>query len=201
MMDEDARLERTITEMVAVYMANGEGAGATLAALTEDVMQAMERKRQNTEFMLLSLQKSAAPCLALKFLQWVLSQSDKFYDDPAGLWHLLQCELGLTTEQMAQFAALRIRPTAPSPVPLATAPLTATNAAAAAASSSATPCSLSSSSLDQLLFTVAGTVRSQLSSGQHQLHTLQRLLSPAQLARFFKWVHTFGHVCVKINTH
>lgn len=51
---------------------------------------------------------AAQPCLFMSFVHWVLSQSDKFYTDPSGLWvSLFITDLGASQVQLDRLLALR----------------------------------------------------------------------------------------------
>lgn len=54
------------------------------------------------------LSQGSKPCLPVRFVQWLMSQNDKFYSDPNGLWSsLLSQEVGASPEQLSSLADLR----------------------------------------------------------------------------------------------
>ena len=165
--------EEQLTASIAAMIkgSSDEPAPALLRGFYEAFKQKV--KMNTTHLDLLS--KGSRPCLPLRFVQWLMSQSDKFYSDPNGLWtSLLAQEVGATPEQLAMLGDLRGELQRSSP-----APAWAEVEAAA-------------SHFDKLL-------RSHMSASTQSLERFMGILSPAQLVSFFKWVDRFGGVCVKIN--
>jgi len=118
------------------------------------------------------------PVLPLHFVSWVLSQNDKFYTDASGLWHtVFRHELGLTNEQMTDLLALR-------------AVFKQRNLSSQA----------QQAELDAAYRQFSVAMRRQMSDSQSNFDRVRAILTSDQLAKFFKWVNTFGHVCIKINT-
>jgi len=54
--------------------------------------------------------------------------------------------------------------------------------------------------LDEAYNQLCVLLRQQLTEGESYWSMLQALMSPEQFARFLQWTHTYGPVCIKINT-
>jgi len=143
--------------------ANPNYLGAFYTAFIEKIREDMNQIDQ--------LQASMQSSVCLRFVQWIMNQNDKFYEDPCGLWYsLFSQEVGASPTQLAQLLELR-KEFAQKP------PIT-------------TP-DMVSQAFDAL--------RKAMDDSSRMLGAFAQLFSPAQLALFFQWVERFGPVCIKIN--
>jgi len=155
----------------AIGALTGQGGVVPDPALIQGFYSAYRNKVAENSSHLDALRQCGQPCLPVQFLQWVLSQNDKFYEDPNGLWaSLFAQEVGASAEQLNSLRSLRRDPAAPT--------LTHVQAAA--------------NHLDVLL-------RGHMAESTSTVEKMMGILSPKQLRAFFQWVDRFGPVCVKIN--
>jgi len=118
------------------------------------------------------LQASMQSSLCLRFVQWIMNQHDKFYEDPSGLWYsLFSQEVGASPAQLDQLLELR------KEMLLQRTPIGGPD--------------LVSQAFDAL--------RKAMDDSSRLLAAFAQIFSPAQLVLFFQWVERFGPVCIKIN--
>lgn len=205
---------------------DGTSNGNELTNQIQGLFDMFAKRAKVTEQHLDSLDKLLVPSMPLRFLEWSLTQNDKFYSDPNGLWHCLWAKtLALSTEQMTSLASLRndvmtqraaeaeirmqalsmtgtiINPTANSAA-TTTSDSNANNGNSGYAVTSISPQSLSLSStlsLQAAYSQLSALSRLHVSSANRWLRTLASILTPLQLARYFEWVNIYGHICVQIN--
>jgi len=162
-----------------------------LEALLSQLVPLARQQTATVNTQLSALQRSMLDCLPLRFLDWLLSQNDKFYDDPSGLFaSLFKHEIGLGAEQVQQLLLLR-----------------RDRARSSCNGSNASPIVEEDMKpvdrarrLDEAYNQLCVLLRQQLTEGESYWSMLQALMSPEQFARFLQWTHTYGPVCIKINT-
>jgi hypothetical protein len=143
----------------------------------DSLMTALDMQARTAEQHLNALPHALAPILPLQFLNWAMSQNDKFYSDPSGLWSsVFRHEIGASEQQMAAIVALRDQ--------------------ARRQQLMLNP--NQQGSLQDAYTKVSGLLRAQMASASHFAH-LRTILTPHQIAKFCEWVERFGHVCVMIN--
>jgi len=117
------------------------------------------------------LQTSMQSSLCLRFVQWIMNQSDKFYDDPAGLWYsLFSQEVGASATQLAQLLDLRKEFAQKQVI-----------------------------SGPDVVSQAFDALRKAMDDSSRMMGAFAQIFSPAQLVQFFQWVERFGPVCIKIN--
>jgi len=117
------------------------------------------------------LQTSMQSSLCLRFVQWIMNQNDKFYEDPTGLWYsLFSQEVGASAAQLSQLLELRKEFVQKQPI---------------------TGPDMVSQAFDAL--------RKTMDDSSRMMGAFAQIFSPAQLVQFFQWVERFGPVCIKIN--
>jgi len=143
---------------------------ATLCAYVENFMA----KVQENHMQLNQVQTCIVPCLALRFVQWVLSRNDKFYTDPASLWFSLFIqEVGSSPTQLEHLLALRKAYSEMSPITLHSGGIM----------------------MDQAF----DALRRSLDESARLFGNFLQIFNPPQLLVFLQWVESFGAVCIKIN--
>jgi len=198
-------------------------------AQIQQLFDMLDKRTKVTEIHLDSLDKLLVPSMPLRFLEWVMTQNDKFYTESTGLWNCLWRQtLSLTPTQMSSLLALRseittqraaeaqVRAQALNMTGLSIAvPGSASVAATTCSSSVATPStatlsttsnaiapcvSMSSTlSLQAAYSQLSALSRLHMANSQRNLAALHSILTPLQIARFFEWVNFYGHICVQIN--
>lgn len=115
--------------------------------------------------------QSVHPCLFIRFLQWILTQHNNFYCDPASLWFsLFLQEVRVSANQFDQLFNLH---------------------------QECIDTSFSSfSGLDEQSHFLNQT----LHHPTHMLQRFMHILTSPQLIVFFQWVERYGDVCLKIKT-
>lgn len=120
-----------------------------------------------------SVQKYLAPALPLRFLEWVMSQTDKFYEDNSGLWSsLVNHELNLSTEQLSRLAQLR-------PVMHAQ--------------------KISSAELKSDVNKLQDMLVKHVKQSTENWEAIMSVFQPEQLGKLLNWIDSYGKVCVQIN--
>lgn len=153
----DARLSRAMSDF-----ANPNYLGAFYTAFIDKVRDDMSQ----IDHLQASMQS-----LSLRFVQWIMNQNEKFYEDPCGLWHsLFYQEVGATEMQLAQLHELR-REFAQKQF-------------------------LSGPDMVSQAF---DCLRKAMDDSSRMMGAFAQIFSPAQLVVFFQWVERFGPVCIKIN--
>jgi hypothetical protein len=143
--------------------ANPNYLGAFYSAFIDKIREDMTQIDQ--------LQTSMQSSLCLRFLQWIMNQNDKFYEDPSGLWYsLFSQEVGASASQLAQLLELR-REFAQK----------------------------QSISGPDAITQAFDALRKAIDDSSRMMGAFAQIFSPAQLAQFFQWVERFGPVCIKIN--
>jgi len=143
---------------------------ATLCAYVENLVA----KVQEDQLRLSQLQASVLPCLAVQFVQWVLSRNDKFYMDPGSLWFsLFVQEVGASPDQLDQLLLLRKAFLEQPPTTLP-------------GGAESVP----------LAFDV---LRRSLDDATRLFGSFLQVFNSPQLLAFLQWVERFGAVCIKIN--
>lgn len=144
-----------------------------MAHLIDDVVNVVKRREISARMHLSALDETLEPCMALRFMQWAMCQSDKFFTDNNGLWStLMQHELKVTPEQMSEI--LGLRPT------LKQQQQTWTEV----------------ENTHRLFNTL---LRQHLSNTSAHMIRLRSILTIEQMARYIAWVEQYGPICVKIN--
>lgn len=109
--------------------------------------------------------------LCLRFIQWIMNQNDKFYEDPCGLWYsLFSQEVGASPAQLAQLLELRKEMTQKQLI-----------------------------SGPDMVSQAFDALRKAMDDSSRMMGAFAQIFSPAQLVLFFQWVERFGPVCIKIN--
>jgi len=122
---------------------------------------------ENTSFK--QLLNALSPSLSLRFLGWVLGQTEKFYQDPDGLWvQIFAREVGLSTQQMTGMVALRSQ-------------------------------KLKTGIMQDVRARLAGYLAERDRCGEDTLGKLESILTPKQMRKLHAWIENFGSVCIKIN--
>lgn len=143
--------------------ANPNYLGAFYSAFIDKVREDMTQIDQ--------LQTSMQSSLCLRFVQWIMNQNDKFYEDPCGLWYsLFSQELGASPTQLVQLLELR--------------------------KEFAQKVSISGPDIVSQAF---DALRKAMDDSSRLMAVFAQIFSPAQLTLFFQWVERFGPVCIKIN--
>lgn len=198
---------RYYQEWVAAAV-NGKGQSETpadtarrtneLNHLIDDLLNIYAHKTRTAEACLSALDKVLVPCLPLRFIEWILTQQDKFYTDTNGLWHkLFKVELNLSDEQFTELSVLRsqvaAQRSAENDLRMSAFTWVLSADKQSAASLPATQ------SLQHVHSQMTSLTRLHLQHAQHSLTALRNIMSPQQLARFLDWVERFGSVCITIN--
>jgi len=143
--------------------ANPNYLGAFYTAFIDKIRQDMTQIDQ--------LQASMQSSLCLRFVQWIMNQNDKFYEDSCGLWYsLFSQEVGASPTQLAQLLELRKefaqKLSMPGP---------------------------------DMVAQAFDALRKAMDDSSRMMGAFAQIFSPAQLVLFFQWVERFGPVCIKIN--
>jgi hypothetical protein len=151
-----------------------------------------------------SLERLLEQPLPIRFLEWAMTQADKFYMDPSGLWNtLFRREVRLSNEQMAALLAMRSEVLAQRlRLAQARAQLAAagtTGAGAGAGAGSASAAASAAPSLQQMFAVFSQLTRLQMQHAEANTQQLRAIMSPMQIARYFDWVQRFGAICIQIN--
>jgi len=185
--DEDSNLERCIQDIMSTYAQLSSPSSPssttpsststptiqTLINLVDEMGKICERRNLNVDFHLKSMEKALAPTMSSKFLSWIMTQNDKFYSDPSGLWNsVFSQEVGLNPNQMEQLLIIRNNFKSRKPI----------------------------IDIEKAFESLNSLFRQQVFDTKQNLDGLKSVLSSEQMAKFFKWVNTFGHICIKINT-
>jgi len=81
---------------------------AAMEALADGFTSALKKRGEIVELQLTALEKALEPPMALMFLEWLMTQPDFFYMDPAGLWaKLVHGTLSVSQQQLQALFALR----------------------------------------------------------------------------------------------
>jgi len=84
--------------------------------LVQAVTTALKKRTIAAQHQTDCLKKATNTPLLLRFVQWLLTQSEKFYSDQGGLWRvLLVDQMGATAEQIEQLLGLRAIAQRPEP--------------------------------------------------------------------------------------
>lgn len=143
--------------------ANPNYLGAFYSAFIDKIREDMTQIDQ--------LQTSMQSSLCLRFVQWIMNQNEKFYEDPSGLWYsLFSQELGASSAQLFQLLELR--------------------------KEFAQKLSISGPDMVSQAF---DALRKAMDDSSRLMAAFAQIFSPAQLTSFFQWVERFGPVCIKIN--
>lgn len=153
----DSRLNRAMSDF-----ANPNYLGAFYTAFIDKVRDDMSQ----IDHLQASMQS-----LCLRFVQWIMTQNEKFYEDPCGLWHsLFSQEVGASETQLAQLHELR--------------------------KEFAQKQLLCGPDMVSQAFDV---LRKAMDDSSRMMGAFAQIFSPTQLVLFFQWVERFGPVCIKIN--
>lgn len=153
----DGRLNRAMSDF-----ANPNYLGAFYTAFIDKVREDMSQ---------IDHLQGSMQSLCLRFVQWIMNQNDKFYEDPCGLWHsLFYQEVGATETQLAQLHELR--------------------------KEFAQKQLMSGPDMVSQAFEC---LRKAMDDSSRLMGAFAQIFSPAQLVVFFQWVERFGPVCIKIN--
>lgn len=173
--NSEAQLEYKLTSSIAAIVHGNASTPQIAHSLVSNFFSLFCKQKAAAVLQIESIQAVASPCLPSRFLQWVFSQSDKFYQDPAGLYtSLFSQELGATPQQLEQLTTLRYFYTS--------------TLSTAASSTGRSP-------VDSL----AAVLRAQIEQGMVTMERFMQIFSAQQLVLFFKWVERFGPICIKIN--
>jgi len=181
----DCAINETLQQLRSVTGSTAAQAG--VGSLMKAVGDVTALTRTSMDLM----EKLLTPCMPVRVLRWAMSQSDKFYADPNGLWaSLLKQECGVTPQQMVALDELR---------------------AAFKTAASKQQCSLSTlytaspattdpaADTQQLLASLLQSHRSQVDSNQECFRSFSTILSGEQMMKFLSWVDRYGSVVVRIN--
>jgi len=143
--------------------ANPNYLGAFYTAFIDKIRQDMTQIDQ--------LQASMQSSLCLRFVQWIMNQNDKFYEDSCGLWYsLFSQEVGASPTQLAQLLELRKEFAQKLSIPG-----------------------------PDMVAQAFDALRKAMDDSSRMMGAFAQIFSPAQLVLFFQWVERFGPVCIKIN--
>lgn len=122
---------------------------------------------------------TCVPCLPDRFLQWLFSQSDKFYADQSGLWNsLFTQEMHATPLQLQLVQNLRQQLTEGRG-----------NKPGLSATTDATAATRAYEKL----------MSWSIEESSKALANFMQTFDSSQLVLFFQWVQRFGTVCIQIN--
>lgn len=198
---------------------------AAMETLADGFTGALKSRGDVVELQLAALEKSLEPPVALYFLEWLMTQPDMFYLDPAGIWSkLIHGTLAVSQQQLqalftlratvrAQRNAetdLRIQALGLNASLMAFAAMRSASAAGgnAAADTSAADVSLFSAlpqqiaahmSMHRSFQVFSRLTRLHLSGLEGYIKGLRAILSPAQLALFFAFVEENAAVCTLVH--
>lgn len=200
---------------------------AAMETLADGFTGALKTRGEVVERQLAALEKALEPPMALYFLEWLMTQPDMFYLDPAGIWSkLVHQTLAVSQQQLqalftlratirAQRNAetdLRIQALGLNASLMAFAAMRSASAAAAggnaAADTSAADVSLFSALPQQIAAHMSMHRSFQVFTRLARLHLtglegyikgLRAILSPAQLALFFAFVEENAAVCTLVH--
>jgi len=148
-----------------------------LHQLVIDVSEAFKAQATTAEAHVRCIENNIMPCTPLRFLDWVLTQRDAFYEDESGLFYsLFRDEMKATPEQLQQVLELKKIMIERGADKVKDQVLVSAFRA-----------------FDQLL-----RVKGSLSQPEY-FERLRSIFTPKQLAIYFKWVQKFGPICVKIH--
>jgi len=150
-----------------------QASSSMLPALVADLIGVMKKKSALIGSQVGQVKDQMELPLALRFLEWAMNQTDRFFADPSGLWSsLCHREIGLTPEQLERMMNLRQE----------------------------MQTQRSSSADVQMAYNqFQSCLQAHLDQGESNLGRVLDILSPEQLAKFFAWVDQYGPICVKIN--
>jgi len=141
-----------------------------VATQVELMLRSFKAGMPDGEKYLESIAARMSPSLPVRFLQWILTKQDSFYEDKNGLWHsLLTEETGLSDEQREEVKNLR------------------------------KTCFETPFNKNALIEQLAKHLKQQQAQQSHMLEKLNGILNPEQLAKFLLWIRKHGEVCIKIR--
>jgi len=166
--------------------------------LADDLSRHLHSHNSLIEQHLQALEQALCPVLSLQFLSWCM---DKQNDNLAFFQTLFGGEFGLSSSQLSSFYEFRQnliqnnRSSTPCTPVSPTTPTTPSSSTSFSSSSSSSPSSSSRTDVSQF----ANNIRRQVKETEDAFDMMKRLFLPQQLAKFFKWVNTYGHVCLMIH--
>jgi len=93
----EAMVERAVGSLMTTPISED----GKLEQMVDNLSHAFKIQTAAVEVYLRGIEKILSPCLPLQFLNWVLLQRPKFYEDSTGLFHsLFRDEMGASSEQI-----------------------------------------------------------------------------------------------------
>mmetsp|Transcript_10318 Transcript_10318/g.19793 ORF Transcript_10318/g.19793 Transcript_10318/m.19793 type:complete len:336 (-) Transcript_10318:314-1321(-) len=136
----------------------------------ENMLRSFKSGMPDAEKYLETIATRVSPSLPVRFLQWILTKHDSFYEDKSGLWHsLFSEETGLSSEQLEEVKKLR------------------------------ETCTDTPFNKNALIEQLTKHLKEQQTHQSQMLQKLSGILKPDQLAKFLLWVRKHGEVCIKIR--
>lgn len=152
---------------------NGSEEEVKIPAMVDNLVNVFKKQNMNALSQLTTMRDHMEIALPLRFLEWAMHQSDKFFNDPSGLWaSLCHREIGLSASQLERLMSLRCEMQSQRS---------------------------SASDVEMAYNQFKSCMETHLSQAETNLARVVDIFSPEQLAKFFSWVDQFGSVCVKIN--
>jgi len=142
-----------------------------------EMSQSLQSQAMTLEVQMRCLEKNLLPCTPLRFLDWVLTQRESFYEDESGLFFsLFRDEMKATPQQLQQVLDLK------------------KVISERGADKIKDQVVLSAfRAFDQLIRAKGSLIQSDY------FERLRKIFTPQQLSVYFKWVQKFGPICVKIH--
>jgi hypothetical protein len=171
-LEEERKLNESIQRLVLASKLNLNSIDQVeMTSFVSELVEVFNKKGLTSKSKLASLETSLNPCMPLRFLNWALSQDEKFYDDPDGLWNnLFKKGVKLSDEQISQLLALR----KDSKEQLE-----------------------NGRKIDMLYRQFKAHLNTFIFQSETNLEKLRCILSAEQLAQFFAWVEQ-NQLCVKM---
>lgn len=176
-------VQRALDSLLAFNAPASPEADIQLEQMVAELSQAFKIQGAASELYLRGLESAVAPALSMKFLDWSLSQKQKFYQDESGLFvSLFRDVMGASPEQLRLLLEFKDQYQAQQHI-FATSQQT----------TSQDPM-MDAFIKFETLFKQRGLLNQVECYGR-----FKEIFAPRQMAAYFKWVDQFGAICIKIN--
>uniref|UniRef100_A0A7S0DP25 BZIP domain-containing protein n=1 Tax=Amorphochlora amoebiformis TaxID=1561963 RepID=A0A7S0DP25_9EUKA len=146
------------------------GESKVVSGQLEHIFKSFKDGRPNAEKYLENFATRISPSLPVRFLRWILSKQDSFYEDKNGLWKaLFSDEAELTAEQIKEMKKLRAE------------------------------CASCPMGKAEIMEQIRTYMQNQLEYQDKILGKLGKIMQPEQMGKFLLWIEKHGEVCIKIR--
>jgi len=186
---DDESLNVSVSAHQLAMAASNPAQAAHLPVLSNKLLSTLTMRSHTLDTLNDASAKLTASSVSVRFLEWLLSQPDKFYMDPSGLWNdTFRQHVSASEEQLQALLMLRVELMKQKQM----------EQGISARVQNLLASGLSSSLLEA--HQQLGAVLSMQQKHQTQnLAALHSFFSPSQFARFFDFAERFGPVLIKVN--